>query len=74
MRSFLEPQTAWPRSSRTGHSVGRRMGALGPTHRKLATKPWPTGSMMVVNTIGTVRVACSRPRHWGWSLRESNDA
>src|SRR5262244_1954862 len=33
--------------------------ALPPGCARLATKPAPTGSMTVTNTIGTVRVACS---------------
>src|SRR5262245_26036894 len=33
--------------------------ALPAGRARLATKPAPTGSMTVMNTIGTVRVACS---------------
>jgi hypothetical protein len=33
--------------------------ALPPGRAKLSTKPAPTGSRIVVNTIGTVRVACN---------------
>src|SRR5262249_53992068 len=33
--------------------------ALPPGRAKLSTKPEPTGSLVMVNTIGTVRVACS---------------
>src|SRR5262249_10503085 len=33
--------------------------ALPPGCARLATKPAPTGSMTVTNTIGTLRVACS---------------
>jgi hypothetical protein len=33
--------------------------ALPPGRAKLSTKPAPTGSLVMVNTIGTVRVACS---------------
>ena len=33
--------------------------ALPPGRARLATKPAPTGSMTITNTIGTVRVACS---------------
>ena len=33
--------------------------ALPPGRARLSTKPAPTGSMTIANTIGTVRVACS---------------
>ena len=33
--------------------------ALPPGRARLSTKPAPTGSMTITNTIGTVRVACS---------------
>ena len=33
--------------------------ALPPGRARLSTKPAPTGSMTLANTIGTVRVACS---------------
>ena len=33
--------------------------ALPPGRARLSTKPAPTGSGTIVNTIGTVRVACS---------------
>ena len=33
--------------------------ALPPGRARLATKPAPTGSTTIANTIGTVRVACS---------------
>ena len=33
--------------------------ALPPGRARLATKPAPTGSMTITNTIGTARVACS---------------
>src|SRR5262249_49279482 len=33
--------------------------ALPPGRAKLSTKPAPTGSLVAVNMIGTVRVACS---------------
>src|SRR5262245_48498737 len=33
--------------------------ALPPGRAKLSTKPAPTGSLVSVNTIGMVRVACS---------------
>jgi hypothetical protein len=33
--------------------------ALPPGRARLSTKPEPTGSLVSVNTIGTVRVACS---------------
>ena len=32
---------------------------LPPGRARLSTKPAPTGSATIVNTIGTVRVACS---------------
>ena len=32
--------------------------ALPPGRARLATKPPPTGSIVVTNTIGTVRLAC----------------
>jgi hypothetical protein len=41
------------------YSNMRKPLALPPGRAKLATKPAPTGSMTIVNTIGTVRVACS---------------
>ena len=34
--------------------------ALPPGRARLSTKPAPTGSGTIVNTIGTVRVACSK--------------
>src|SRR6516225_10116994 len=34
--------------------------ALPPGRARLATKPAPTGSTTCANTIGTVRVACSK--------------
>src|SRR5499427_9006707 len=34
--------------------------ALPPGRAKLATKPLPTGSIVVTNTIGTVRLICSK--------------
>ena len=33
--------------------------ALPPGRARLSTKPAPTGSATIANTIGTVRVACS---------------
>ena len=33
--------------------------ALPPGRARLSTKPAPTGSTTIANTIGTVRVACS---------------
>src|SRR5262249_52108915 len=35
---------------------------LPPGRARLATKPWATGSLTPVNTIGTVCVACCAPR------------
>jgi hypothetical protein len=34
---------------------------FAPGRDKLATKPWPSGSVTVRNTIGMERVACRRP-------------
>ena len=39
--------------------------ALPPGRARLSTKPAPTGSGTIANTIGTVRVACKQRRH-GW--------
>ena len=36
--------------------------ALPPGRARLSTKPAPTGSVTITNTIGTVRVACSNGR------------
>src|SRR5262245_66597117 len=35
--------------------------ALPPGRARLSTKPPPTGSIVVTNTIGTVRLACCKP-------------
>ena len=39
---------------------------LPPGRAKLSTKPAPTGSRTIANTIGTVRVACSNAAVPGW--------
>ena len=41
------------------YSTGMKPVALPPGRARLSTKPAPTGSVMIGNTIGTVRVACS---------------
>ena len=46
--------------------------ALPPGRARLSTKPAPTGSATIANTIGTVRVACSNGRH-GRGARGQDD-
>ena len=48
--------------------------ALPPGRARLSTKPAPTGSTTLVNTIGTVRVACSMPRWPCWHARMTSGA
>ena len=49
--------------------------ALPPGRARLSTKPAPTGSARAVNTIGTVRVACSNAATAGLPLeRMTSDA
>ena len=47
--------------------------ALPPGFARLATKPAPTGSTVITNTIGTVRVACSQRRHGCGATRGHQD-
>src|SRR6516162_10236083 len=46
--------------------------ALPPGRARLATKPAPTGSTTCANTIGTVRVACSKGVAAGMPLAKNN--
>ena len=46
--------------------------ALPPGRARLSTKPAPTGSATIANTIGTVRVACSNGAH-GRGARGQDD-